>query len=123
MTRYGNKASTPRPTVEPDDVQIAWAAGFIEGEGSFRTHSNCQEVSAAQNDPECLYRLQAYFGGKVYNHKHSSPSGSIYKWTVTGGMAREAMALLRPLLSVRRQAQIDKALGQDTTAGVGSQGN
>lgn len=46
-------------------LQLAWAAGFIEGEGSF---SNT--VTAAQVQKEPIERLHALFGGRIYQRQN-----------------------------------------------------
>ncbi|MCR4308350.1 MAG: LAGLIDADG family homing endonuclease [Candidatus Berkelbacteria bacterium] len=59
---------------------IAWAAGFIDGEGSIgvykSTHSFTACVQATQNDPELLNRLLEIFGGLVDYNKNRH----IYRW-------------------------------------------
>lgn len=45
-------------------VQLGWAAGFLEGEGSF-TNGGSPCVSAGQVQREPLERLSALFGGRI----------------------------------------------------------
>lgn len=53
---------------EADD--LAWAAGFLEGEGSFCIRSNGRWfLGAGQVDREPLERLQALFGGNIYKRE------------------------------------------------------
>lgn len=87
---------------------IRWAAGFIEGEGSFGYYGQTLRVSASQNSTWPLEKLQTLFGGKIGQSK-GRPA---YKWWVTGATAHKAMIELRPLMSPRRQAQIDAAITQ-----------
>lgn len=53
---------------------LAWAAAFIDGEGSIYEVKDryCVQLSAYQNDPELLERLQSILGpsgGKIYKQK------------------------------------------------------
>jgi len=93
---------------------IHWAAGFLEGEGSF--FGNWQKikywpvVKADTTDVECLERLRELFGGSIQKEKpRASRKGNsiAYQWRVTGRRAIEAMMILRPLMAKRRQCQID----------------
>jgi hypothetical protein len=65
-------------------LELAWAAGFFDGEGSShaqkRPGGNCQfHLEVHQKGREPLDRLQACLGGKVYVSK-TRPG--IYKWSV-----------------------------------------
>jgi hypothetical protein len=53
------------PTLVPTPADWAWAAGFLEGEGSFVDSGTSPRVYAPQKDPEALERLLALFGGSV----------------------------------------------------------
>jgi hypothetical protein len=93
-------------------LHLAWAAGFIEGEGSFSSagrQSAC--VTAAQVQKEPIERLQALFGGRVV-HRHTSGHSSkpIWVWSLTARRSIEVMMTLYVLMSPRRQGQIEAAL-------------
>ena len=110
------KADVRVNTVIPTDVDIAWAAGFIEGEGCFkRTNLKQtklgQSITATQVHKPPLEKLQALFGGSLMlrNERRENQSG-IWVWAVSGKNARALMALLHPYMSPRRQEQIDNAL-------------
>jgi hypothetical protein len=93
-------------------LHLAWAAGFIEGEGSFSVSgrkSAC--VTAAQVQREPIERLQALFGGRVVQRctkGHSSKP--IWVWTLPSRRSIEVMMTLYVLMSPRRQEQIEAAL-------------
>lgn len=93
-------------------LHLSWAAGFIEGEGSFSSagkESAC--VTAAQVQKEPIDRLQALFGGRVvqrYTKGHSSKP--IWVWSLPARRSIEVMMTLYVLMSPRRQAQIRAAL-------------
>lgn len=113
-TRLGKGgANVPRATVSPTTRDFEWAAGFLEGEGCFKSNRGSGEVEAPQKYPEPLYRLQSLFGGSV-KERSGLRDGALceYKtWFITGHRARGVMMTLYGLLSKRRQFQIRNALG------------
>lgn len=98
--------------VSPTTVDLAWAAGFMEGEGSFMVNRKslgrnaCARCSAAQKQREPLDKLQRLFGGGVKPFK-----GSYFRWDVSGARARGVMLTLFTFLSTRRRGQVRAALG------------
>jgi abortive infection bacteriophage resistance protein len=109
---------------------LFWAAGFLEGEGSFNRSSSgsTERVSANQKDPECLQRLAAMFGGNVHarTYKNKAFIGTkyerlhhleMYSWEVCGSVARGIMLTLFSLMSRRRKDQILKALNDQKDSG------
>lgn len=85
-----------------------WAAGFLEGEGSFFADpKGYLHVTAAQKQRQPLEQMLAVLGGRIYRN----PKRTIYTWHQSSDERAEAtMILLRPLMSPRRQWQIDRAL-------------
>ena len=125
----GHKASRLDPIRTATELDIAWAAGIYEGEGTCcakPTTRTCQTakfgerkylsvadyLSVSQKDPEILYRLRDLFGGSVYQYtlsKNLKYAGQTFcRWTLHGQRAREFAILVYPWLSMRRKAQIDK---------------
>jgi hypothetical protein len=101
----------PRATTKPTLSDLAWAAGFIEGEGSFKHSSSSLCADQVQREP--LERLQRFFGGSIYAKTHPSmgprrlPSR---RWTINGGRARGVMLTLYSWLSPRRRQQLLRSL-------------
>lgn len=93
--------NTLKATKTPTLADLHWAAGFLDGEGCFTCAGGSQRVCGSQKDPELLYRLLAFFGGRIYQHKNQIP-----KWEVCGSRARGVMMTLYPMLSTRRQEKI-----------------
>jgi len=88
-------------------LQIAWAAGIYEGEGSCGwtgRHKNCQEAIIVQKDRWLLEKFVELFGGRISTH------GSCSKWKVTGPTARGFLMTVYTFLSPRRKEQV-KACG------------
>lgn len=99
------------------DVDLAWAAGFLEGEASFgKTTTNwnrtsTQRITCRQVNIEPLERLLRMFGGHFGLIKAPSQKKvGISEWRCTGSRARIVMRLIRSLMTKRRQGQIDLAL-------------
>ena len=92
--------------------ELEWAAGFLEGEGSF-TYYPC--VSACQVQAYPLHRIARLFGGPVTYRapgRYQPQQSGYYRWAISGSNARGAMMTLYVLMSPRRKAQIDFVLEQ-----------
>src|SRR5882762_7386766 len=97
-------------TKTPTAIDIAWSAGFFEGEGHPRlTYKRGIDLSVTQKDPEVLYRLRDWFGGAVrFARCKTIPADKqVYQWNCCGDRARVFMALVYSFLSARRKSQID----------------
>jgi len=123
MGNFGyERSTTKKAAVSPEIKDIHWAAGFLEGEGSFckgtphktNSYHGTQRVQCRQNEIEPLLKLLSFFGGTI--RKVSSKSNKfasvpyIQEWTVSGSRARGVMMTLYSLLSPRRRNQITVAL-------------
>lgn len=117
------KTKTPLPTLHPTTADLHWAAGFLDGEGSFATipvkHrdgigvSHSARVFASQLYPESLQKLATLFGGSIYFREGRGnllSKKGIWTWSVHGGMARGLMMTLYILLSPYRRQQIRASL-------------
>lgn len=80
--------------VPPSDVQCAWAAGIIEGEGCFifskdkRSNYHTTAVQVEMTDEDIIKRLQNLFGGTIVSSDYPSkllknPNGKpSWRWKV-----------------------------------------
>lgn len=90
--------------------EIAWAAGFIDGEGSLgagRGKGVSLEVGQVSREP--LDELARIFGGSIYERpRRHVRGGTFYRWTLAGApQVVAALCLLHPYLRVkRREAEI-----------------
>jgi hypothetical protein len=103
------------PSEKPCALDIAWAAGVYEGEGTCAAprHSRPSlSVLIVQKDIWLLEKLKRLFGGSVYYRKsyalHLSPCSV---WALTGPRARGFAYTIYTYLSPRRRVQLRKALG------------
>lgn len=90
---------------------FAWAAGFLEGEGSF-TYQASLAVSASQVQRWPLERMASLFGGRIStNGRVTQPQRQLcFVWYLHGHRAAGLMMTLFLLLSPRRRDQIRRAL-------------
>ena len=92
-------------------ADLHWAAGFLDGEGSFCFHSKKYlTISAKQKYLPSLEKLQRLFGGGISGYTRRTRH-SIYSWAISSTQAAAVMMTLYVLLSPYRQAQIQTALG------------
>lgn len=85
-------------------ADIAWAAGFWEGEGSI----GARHANASQVERWPLERLQQLFGGNIRMREADRPNRRpCHQWFICGEQARAFIAAIYLRLSPRRQAQID----------------
>ena len=108
---------------------LEWAAGFLEGEGSFihvaRKTQRSEHptwttgvfyVQAPQVEREPLERLKRLFGGGIWlkttkKARLDHPDWkTVYYWQTTGARARGIAMTLYSLMSTKRKSQIKKML-------------
>lgn len=109
FSHLGRQAKKVRRAIrKPTIHEVYWAAGFLDGEGSFGISPpprQSQRVTGTQKSPELLIKLQEIFGGHIAPNKTH-----IHHWMVSGSRARGIMMTLYPLLSTKRQREIKRAL-------------
>jgi len=96
-------------------LDIAWAAGFWEGEGWTGVHTTTRnsghvykfaKVGAAQKCSNPLLKLQTMFGGNICLKK-----SKIYQWELSVRKCEKFLWLIRPhIQSNIKLNQIDKVL-------------
>jgi hypothetical protein len=98
----------------PTAIEVAWAAGIYEGEGSCVTNHNGKgsmsfSVTVAQKDPELLYRMRDLFGGTIshYERIFNKKVCPIFHWKICGDRARTFIGVIYPFLTARRKQQVE----------------
>lgn len=90
---------------EHKDTDLAWAAGFLDGEGYFGIQRNKRVghdqlwivVTAPQVDPLPLLKLRSLFGGAIYHRQSKSiASADQYDWHISNRLAARMLHLLFP---------------------------
>lgn len=109
--KHAKAGSTPAAKAA-SMADLAWAAGFLEGEGNFGVNhrklgrSASQVVRATQKNLEPLYRLQRFLGGAVKPLRQDGYG----EWRTYGVRARGIMMTLYSFLSAKKRADIQFAL-------------
>ena len=101
-----------------DELDLYWLAGLLEGEGSFTPGTprmpNKPIISLKSTDEDVVARAAALL--KVSYQFQNPPSHegknwkSYYSLRIAGKRATDFMKLLYPIMGMRRQAQIQRAL-------------
>mgnify|MGYP001577332679 CR=1 FL=1 len=95
-------------------TDIAWAAGFLEGDGCVSFFSGSPSAEAGQATTEPLEKLQRLFGGSIYFYPKGKtcykPGAPFWVWRVNGARAVGLLLTLYTFMSSRRKRQIEKAL-------------
>lgn len=107
-------AATEHPTL----LDIAWAAGIYEGEGSVVTSAKRKGrhagIMVGQKDAWLGQRLRALFGGSIIVQTRCTGGRTVpitmYYWSISGARARGFMMTIYKFLSPRRQERIKEAL-------------
>lgn len=89
--------------IGPKPTDLAYAAGYIDGEGCFRWGSS-PRVSVKTTYPHVLKWLQHTFGGTVA--QVSSGEGNLrsaFEWNIYGKAAIAACGMLLPYLKEKRE--------------------
>jgi hypothetical protein len=95
-------------------LHLAWAAGFLEGEGSFvKGPDGSPCVSAAQVQREPIDRLELMFGGKISRRSTNGFSDKqIFVWRLSARRSIEVMMTLYILMSPKRRGEIESAISK-----------
>ncbi len=98
------------------DLELAWAAGFFDGEGNIRYngHSRGLSASVSQCELEPLERFLAAVGrGRIYGPYTNGQrtKNPVWRWDITGSkQVVEAMDVLLPYLSSVKSSAYHDAL-------------
>ena len=97
------------------DSDLYWLAGLLEGEGSFMkgppSKPTQPRIVVSMTDLDVIERVATLFGNTVHplkpREEHHKPA---FLAKTTGTKAVGLMKQLRPLMGLRRQEQIDRAV-------------
>lgn len=98
------------------EIEIAWLAGLLEGEGSFlalhrkRDGAIHPRISMTMTDKDIIDRVRALMGGSVTEVRRPNKKVA-WSWTVQAfADAEHWLPLLYPHMGERRRQQIDVVL-------------
>lgn len=95
-----------------EDIELAWAAGFFDGEGSsYFVNGKYPNISISQTDPRVLERFQRAVGGVggVYG-PYKNTHKPVYQYNASHRKAVEAMNKILPFLGEIKTEQWEKAV-------------
>jgi hypothetical protein len=106
--------------VKLSDIEAAYAAGIVDGEGSIQFSRNRRPrwpspiVSVASTDRELLEWLRARVGGTIIQKRtYQSHHSRSYDWKLTDRRALRFLEIVRPFLVIRRKtARCDLLLSE-----------
>jgi hypothetical protein len=111
--RVGHEPYVEVAIVKPSELDLAWAAGFMDGEGCFTLSVNTGKqdwnrrpsMSASQVRILPIAKLQAMFGGKVRNAGavHNGTSQNHFQWQLSTREMAVVIPWLMPYLTVKRE--------------------
>jgi len=89
------------------EADYAWAAGFVDGEGSIGIYASHHTYSltlyVGQKYRKPLDKLATLFGGTPYFNKSKTKNGSgLWDWKISSTKARDALVAMLPFLVVKR---------------------
>jgi len=99
------------------DVDLAYAAGAIDGEGCIGLHRTGNKsrpsvglrLSVFNTDPRLPYRMQDLFGGNVYVSKRPLGHKPLHEWVLLSAKAADVLKKVYPYLVIKKE-QADIAL-------------
>jgi len=117
------KGKRNEPTVEPTGSDIAYLAGFIDGEGCITVRispgtkhhktwnpSVYASVTISQVDPRTLQWIQARWGGSIRKlSRNRGNERTAWEWCVVGHYAQRLFEQVRPMLKSKGE-QADNAM-------------
>ena len=90
--------------------EIGWIAGFLEGEGHFRTSKGTPEIRASQVQRQPLDRLQALVGGLIRDCPSDARRQPHSEWALRGSAGAALMMTIYSLMSPKRKGRILQSL-------------
>jgi hypothetical protein len=118
MGKWRTEQQSLLPTASPTDMDLAFFAGFYEGEGSSSiTKSGGCVVQVPQKDPEMLFKARSFWGGSV----RQISGRDCWAWILTGDRARLFLQAIYHMLSTRRKGQVDKVKPFELTGMKGAE--
>lgn len=92
---------------KPSDIELAWAAGFFDGEGCviLRKSNNTYAVriSVSQVNPTPINKLKKLFGGHICFQKSKNDNwNDQWKWEQDSKSGASTLELLLPFLVVKK---------------------
>lgn len=95
---------------------LAWCAGFLDGEGSFKITCNrggrnvaCVVVATQVDKTPVLY-LQETYGGSLWCERRELPRRPVWVWTGTTEWVRSVLPHIAPYMKGEKKLQAEFAI-------------
>lgn len=89
-----------------NDADLAYFAGFFDGEGSVSVTNDVLRVSVGQLDKRPLLMMQGRWGGRLRLVPKGPTYRDIWHWTIESGKAMAVLEELLPHLIVKRDVAL-----------------
>lgn len=98
--------------VKATELEIAWMAGLLEGEGYFGLAQGYPTIVLVMTDFDVVEHAAKLFGKRVYRFPPPKKANrkQLWKASVTGSRAADWMRAIRPFMGDRRGDTIDRCL-------------
>src|ERR1700745_1969177 len=104
--------------MEINEIDLAWLAGLLEGEGSFMMNRNIKfgklyyypKVVVGMTDEDIIQRAASIFGTSVYMLPKIDNRKQAWRAQLGGAKAAVLMQLLLPQMGIRRSKKIQEIL-------------
>lgn len=95
-----------------NQVDLAWLAGILEGEGSFYVENDRPYIKVSMVDEDIIWRVYDLVGaGHIGVENRKDPNQqTCFRWRTQGHYAMQLMPLLLPYMGYRRSARIEELL-------------
>ena len=96
-------------------IDIAWFAGIIEGEGTFKYLRFCPGITISMTDKDTIERcakIIRYKKLKIHTYLRKDGNSNMHTIALWGNRAIQWMMTIYPLMSARRKAKIRSILEQ-----------
>lgn len=99
------------------ELETAWLAGLLEGEGSFGINHGGIKVQLTMTDRDVVSRAAGFFGSKFYCYPRPGETCKPRYYTQVGGeRAANLIAAILPYMGIRRAARIRELLDHRSKA-------
>lgn len=82
---------------EWSDIETAWLAGMIEGEGSVQVQGRCPHLKFVSTDKDVVERVARMLGEECMANRTTSPWSKKQQWRAIATGQRAILAMLRIL--------------------------
>lgn len=100
--------TTGQRRIEPTQYDLAYLAGYLDGEGCFLFQERTAVVTISNTYPHVLHWIKSMFHGTIsLKHSMNGRTRAAYSWRVYGSNAERICKMVMPYLKEKkRQAEL-----------------